>query len=389
MTRPPDDTRGLRNGVPLSEDERKFRKGWTAADCVKELQRVCDIDTTKVITRNHFRVYSDISESTWNRYFGTFLEYKRQANIILSRHAHRLERDIAKHASADTLRQVNAARQGWESKYLRPANKRFQTALVFSDVHDKACDPFYRRVLMDTAARVQPEKIVLNGDIFDAPEFSKHVQDPREFDVLGRIRWVHKFLAELRAAAPNAEMTFVEGNHELRLMRHMGEQTPALMVVLADLHGFTVPKLLGLDQFELNYVARADITAWTEQAVRVQLRKNYVTLWQNSLLFGHYPEMRSMGIPGANGHHHKHIVTPFYSPTYGPAEWHQLGSGHTREASYCAGEKWGLGFLLAHVDTHSKRSQFEYIDVSHPHAFVGGKFFQRKASEPILDWPAK
>jgi hypothetical protein len=372
---------------PMSEDTRKFHEEWTAQDCINELVRVCEIDTDKVITRNYFRVHSEISESTWNRYFGTFLEFKRQAEIILSRHAHGLERNIAKHASVDKMRVLNAGKREWEDKYLRPASGRWQTVLVGSDQHDMNCDPFYRRLFIETAIRVQPEKIVLNGDLFDLPEFSKHTQDPREFHLLKRIAWVHEFLRELRTGCPNAEIILIEGNHEFRLLRHMGEETPALRVVLADLHGFTVSTLLKLDQFEINYIARADMTAWNESAIKEQLRKNYAMLYDNSLLFGHYPQIRDMGIPGSNGHHHKHVVWPGYSPNYGPFEWHQTGSGHKREASYCAAEKWGIGFMLAHLDTLTKRTQFEYFDLSHDHCFIGGRMYRRDTFEGVLDLP--
>jgi hypothetical protein len=369
----------------LSEDERKYHPDWTPEDCIDELKRIAEIDTTKVISRNYFRVYSDISESTWNRYFGTFEEFKRQARIILSRGAHRLEKAIAKHASVDKMRVLNDDKRCWEGEYLRPSSRRFQTALVVSDLHDLHCDPFFYRVMIDTARRVQPEKVVLNGDIFDLPEFSKHVQDPRSFQLLERVRWVHTFLGQMREACPNSEIIFTEGNHEFRLLRHLGENDQPVMVILSDLHGFTVPKLLGLDKFEVNFIARADMTAWTERDIKSQLQKNYVTLWDNSLLFGHFPEMRSMGIPGASGHHHKHVVWTAYSPVFGPWEWHQAGCGHAREASYCNGEKWANGFLLAHCDTQSKRTQFEYFDLSHQHAFVGGKLYERLSTEPVLD----
>lgn len=371
--------------VPLSQDEQKITRA-SKRDCLAELRRVAELDPDRVITRNYFRVTSPFAESAWNAHFGTFLEFKRQAGIILSRHAHRLERDIAKHASVDRMRALNGEKRQWEGRYARPSNRRWRTALVCSDLHDTHCDPFYRRVLLDVAARAQPEVVVLNGDIFDLPEFSKHVQDPREFALLARVRWVHAFLADLRGAVPEAEILFVEGNHEFRLLRHMGEQTQAMMVVLADLHGFTVPKLLGLDRYQVNYIARADMTAWTERDIKAELRKNYVVLW-DSLLFGHFPEMRAMGVPGASGHHHKHVVWTAYSPVYGPWEWHQIGAGHQREASYCSGEKWANGFLLAHCDTHSRRTQFEYIDVSQPAAIAGGKFYARRDSEPVLDLP--
>lgn len=384
---PPGATRDKANPkrlMPLSEDQRKFKADWTAQDCLAELVRIAKIDESRVVTRNYFRVHSDISESTWNRYFGTFLEFKRQAEIILSRHAHGLERNIAKHASKDKQRSMNEQKRGWEDRYGRPSGKRFQTCLVGSDIHDKLCDPFYRRLFIETARRVQPEKIVLNGDIFDLTEFGKYTLDPRKYDPIGSIRWVHLFLGDLREACPGTEIVFVEGNHEFRLMRHLTEATPALMTVLSDLHGFTVPKLLGLEKFEVNYVARMDLAAFNEADIKKELAKNYVLLW-DSVLFHHFPDGRNMGYPGANGHHHKHLVWHSYSPTFGPYEWHQLGSGHIRQASYCAGEKWSQGFLLCHVDTHKKRTAFEYIDVTHDHTFIGGRFYQRAPDEIITD----
>lgn len=361
--------------VPLSEDQRKFHEDWRPKECIDELMRIAKIDETRVVTRNYFRVHSDISESTWNRFFGTFLEFKRQAGITLSRHAHGLERNIAKHASKDVQRAMNEQKSGWEGKYLRPSGKRFQTVLVASDIHDIECDPFWRTCFLDTAKRVQPEKVVINGDALDLPEFGKYDVDPREWDVVGRIRWLHKFLSDVRKATPESEIIYIEGNHEFRLMRHLAEATPALKVILSDLHGFTVPKLLGLDAYEVNYIARMDLTAFTERDVKAELTKNYQIMY-DCLLAHHFPEGRQMGYPGFNGHHHKHIVWPFYSPTFGSTEWQQLGCGHQRAASYCAGEKWGLGFLLVHVDTHQKHVQFEYIEVR-DFAMIGGKFYRR------------
>ena len=371
--------------TPLSEDELKYHAEWTSSDCITELRRIAELHPTKVITRNYFRNAAAISEATWNRYFGSFLEFKRQAKLILSRHAHRLERSIAKHASVDKMREFNSEKRGWEGRYLMPISRRWQTAIIANDIHDIECDPFYRRVLIDTISRVQPEKLVLNGDIFDLPEFSKFSKDPRGWDVMKRIRWVHALLADFRAASPNMEIIFVEGNHEFRLFRHMTEETPALKVVLHELHDMTISKLLGLDQFGINLVARADLGCFTETDIRKQLELNYIKLWDNSLLYGHFPEMMRMGIPGGNGHEHKYKVTPFYSPVYGPSSWVQVGCGVRRRASFCAGEHWSQGFKLAHCDTKTRRTQFEYIDVSHDAVMIGGKFYQRDESEPVPD----
>lgn len=367
--------------VPLSEDLGKWRPEWTAADCLNELKRIANIDTEKVVTRNYFRNHFRCSEATWNRYFGTFHEFKRQAGIVLSRHAHSLEKQIAKHASKDVQRATMAEKLSYAGAYLRPSSKRFQTVLTGSDMHGTHCDPFYRRLFIETARRTQPEKIVLNGDVFDLAEFSKYSVDPRRFQILEDMRWVHAFIEDLRNACPDSEIIFIEGNHEFRLLRHLSEQTPALQIVLSDLLGMTVADLLGISKYEINLVARADLGAFSERDTKAELKKNYAILY-DALVVHHHPEGRNLGYPGISGHYHKHEMWTGYSPIFGPFEWHQLGCGHVRNASYCAGEKWSNGFMLTHVDTQTKHSAFEYIDVR-DFAIIGGEFYTRLPSEGI------
>lgn len=248
--------------VPMSEDMSRFMEEWGPEECIEELQRIAKIDPERIVTRNFFRNHSKISESTWNRYFGTFEEFKRQAGIKLSRHQHAHERSIAKHASVDHYRKMAIERQDWDDKYIRGNDHRFKTIMTCSDLHDIEIDPFYLRVLIDTAKRVQPNVIVFDGDIFDLPEFGKYTVDPREWDTVNRIKFVHENIFKpLREACPDAQFDFIEGNHEARMLRQLADATPALRAVLSDLHGFTVGKLLGLEEFEINYIAKADLAA--------------------------------------------------------------------------------------------------------------------------------
>ncbi len=365
-------------GAPLSEDERKFHADWTAEDCLTELRRVANIDTTRVVSRNYFRVHSDISEATWNRYFGTFHEFKRQAGIVLSRQQHHLEIHIAKHASVDHYRDLKTERGSYEGKYLRPVGTRFKTALICNDLHDIECDPFYLEVAIDVAKRLQPTYVNYNGDIFDLPEFGKYGVDPRQWDVVGRMKFVHeKIFAPMREATPNSQFDFVEGNHEFRLMRHLADATPAMMAVLADLHGMNVAKLLGLDKFEINYIAKADLAAYTLSNIKDEIARNF-KVYDDMLMCHHFPEGRQMGLPGVNGHHHKYIVWSEHNMTFGSYNWIQAGAGHISDATYCNGEKWNQGFTIAHMDTVRKRVNFEYVPIT-DFAVAGGKYYHREA----------
>ena len=360
--------------VPLSQDESKIQVA-TRDEIIAEILRVVEQDTTVVVTRNHFRNESRYAESAWIAHFGTWDEAKRQAGVTLSRSAHRLGLNVAKHASVDRMRALNADKREYEGKYLRPASRRFQTLIHVTDIHDKECDPFALRIMLETIERIQPEKVIIGGDLFDLPEFGKYGVDPREWDVVGRIRAAHAILRDIRARAPDAELVLVEGNHEFRLLRHLAEETPAMRVILSDLHDFTVPKLLGLDQFEVNYIARGDLGTFTERDIKEELNRNFYIAW-DAYLVHHFPYGKKMGYPGGNGHHHRFHAEQFYSPHFREYQWLQLGAMHRRLASYTAGEQWGLGFNICHVDTHTKHSVNEYAHIA-DHAMIGGRFYER------------
>lgn len=372
-----------RPDTPMSEHEQKY-KDWSPEQCVAELRRIQDCDPEREVTRNYFRNNSVISDSVWSQHYGTFEEFKRQAGIKLSRAQHGVERSIAKHASVDNYRQMNIEKADWGERYIRENAKRFKTVVVASDLHDKEVDLFWLRVFIDTCRRAQPDVIVLGGDVFDLAEFGRYTVDPRDWDAIGRIKFVHdQILSPLREACPDAQIDLIEGNHEARLLRLLADATPALRAVLSDLHGFTVGKLLGLEKFEVNYIAQADLSSWTKRDQERELAHNYKVYW-DSFLVHHFPHAKSMGLPGVNGHHHKHQVWPMFSPVFGAYEWHQLGSGHRRRASYTEGEKWHNGFAIVNVDTITRGTVVDYVQIT-DFAVSGGKWYHRESSEEYME----
>lgn len=366
--------------VPMSEDEAKFKPDFTAQDCVNELRSLALANPEQVISRNFFRNHASISESTWNRHFGTFEEFKRQAGIKLTRQQHAMERSIAKHASVDHYRALNVERQDYAERYERKNTNRFKTRIFCSDLHDEEMDPFYRRVLVDAIRRIQPDSFCVVGDGIDLPEFGKYSVDPRTWGPTRRIKAYHGFCGEVRNVY-DGQFDHIEGNHEFRLLRHLGDETPALKTVLAELHGMTIRSLLGLDKFEINYIAKADLSVFREVDMRNEIGRNY-KIYDETFLAHHFPDGRNMAMPGVNGHNHKHIVWPHFNPMFGAYEWHQMGCGHKRDASYCAGEKWHMGFLITHTDTKTRQVVSEYIQVT-DFAVVGGKFYHRTPAEDV------
>jgi hypothetical protein len=374
--------------VPLAESldvghqvPKKIQEKMTAEDCCAILQGLAENDPERVISRNYFRCHSGIKESTWQQFYGSFQEFKAEAGVTVTRGQRKHLLDIAKHASADTYRTLNAERRSYGTKYQKPTKGRWKTLLAFSDLHDVECDSFALHVLIDTAARLRGiiDTVCINGDLFDLPEFGRWQQDPREWNAAGRIKFVHdKLLKPLRNVLPDAQIDLIEGNHEYRLLRHLADSSPSLKSILSDLHGMSVESLFGLKEFEISYVAAGDLAAgsWRKSDINKELARNW-KVYYDCLLAHHFPEGRKKGLPGFNGHHHKYEARSYDSPVYGPYNWVQLGCMCKREASYTDAEKWNQGFALVHVDTNTKATQFEYVPIGETFALAAGRFYER------------
>jgi hypothetical protein len=334
---------------------------------------------SKWITRAFFREATQIPDSAWNHIFGTFEEFARQARFSLNRGAHRQEKHVAAHKSKDHYKQANE-RHKWSEQYLQEDSRRVKTNIVFSDTHDILIDPFYKRVLIDACYRIQPDRIIMNGDLFDLAEFGKYSVDPRKWDAVGRIRAVHDLIGSLRELCPYSEFWFIEGNHEFRMIRHLQDQTPAMRAVLADLHGWDTKKLLGLDAFAVNYVSKADLRASSVGQVKREVGKNW-HLFDGCYLVSHYRMDR--GYDGTNGHDHKFQAWPVRRLDGGAGTWMQYGCGHVIDADYCSAEGiWNLGFGIVHTDAQTRSVNQQYIPITHM-AEVGGKFYHRNDDELV------
>lgn len=116
----------------------------TRLECLEEIIRLADINGN--ISRDKFRKNSKISESAYEKHFGSFSEYKRAAGLLPTRGGSSLKSAVAKHASVDGLQKINQEKREYSEKYLRPKGNRFQTVLVGSDIHDIVGSEIYKGV---------------------------------------------------------------------------------------------------------------------------------------------------------------------------------------------------------------------------------------------------
>lgn len=99
------------------------------------------------------------------------------------------------------------------------------------------------------------QKIIQIGDLVCFDDFSAHPHSPEDHpDTLETFRLVKEFNANLRKAAPKADIYYVEGNHEIRLERYLVRQAPQLL----PLNCLTIPALFELEKHNIKWKAYRD-----------------------------------------------------------------------------------------------------------------------------------
>ena len=346
----------------LSEKIKKFDNSASKEDCIEDLRKVAESVTLGSISRDYYREHGKYSDSTWNAFFGTFQEFRRQANLELTRHQHKLERSIAKHAAHDHYKDyIDSELLPFYKKYVKPQSRSiFKKIIVLSDLHDKECDEFTLSVFIAECIRKQPDVIALNGDIFDLYEFSSYTKDPREYDILGRFQYVwDNVFAPLRKGCPRAQIDFIIGNHEFRLIKLLADATPNIRVLMADVMGLRLKDVFKLDDYQINLVSKFDLGAYTTKDINNELKRNY-QIYYSCYVICHEPDKSLMIMSGTNGHHHRlsHESGAYPNPVSGEAHqvtWVQTPAGHRKNAEYIQNLcKWNTGFLEVCINTETK-----------------------------------
>lgn len=104
--------------------------------------------------------------------------------------------------------------------------------LVASDIHFPYQDDTAITAFIDYAAVMQPEVIVLNGDLLDFYKLSRFSKDPSGKNPAEEIEMVREFLANLRSKVPDAKIYYVIGNHETRLEKYVLDNAPQIACLI-------------------------------------------------------------------------------------------------------------------------------------------------------------
>lgn len=366
----------------MAERSKKYDPNATKQDVIDDLRAVQEAEPDKFISRNYYRINGTYSEKTWSRFFGTMEEFRSESGLQLHRSGRQLEKHIAKHASLDESRKFYRLEiEPWVEKYAKKIpNAGFKKLVIASDFHDVEVDLFALAVFIDTCRIEQPDIVVLNGDIFDMYEFSRFDRDPRKIALKRRMEFVRDYIFKpLRQVCPKAQIDFIIGNHEHRILRHLAGSSPDIFALM-EFHGLSLSFLLGLDQFQINLVSKGNTTAYQAKEIRAEMAKNFKKYF-NALVCNHIgPE--NFGLTTVSGHIHKpKMSTRVYLQT-GPVNEVVTGCMCKTDADYTIRKTdWQLGFAIAYVDAIAERAQVNNILFSDDFVNVNGRYYYRNMED--------
>ena len=181
-------------------------------------------------------------------------------------------------------RLIRAAKESWlvykpkitpptEGEKLAVILSDYQAGYHNQDLHERSCDLIHR---------LQPDVVVVNGDLLDLPGLSRFRQRPNTHKTVQQcLDAGYSILRDLRLAAPSAEGFVLPGNHEQRLQNKLIEEIPELFGLrtggssnLAD-PVLSVPHLLRLEELGFKWVVGAE-GEWPE--ADLQLSKHLLVM---------------------------------------------------------------------------------------------------------------
>jgi metallophosphoesterase superfamily enzyme len=212
------------------------------------------------------------------------------------------------------------------------------TAAVLGDLHFPHQDERAIALALNVIYELQPEEVFLNGDIMDMHQISRWGCSPeRKLTLQQDLDRTRRFLVELRSAAPEAFIHYLEGNHEARLGRYLQERP--------EIHGLAalqLPALLGLEGLQIGYttVPYLEFGGWVvTHGDRVSSRAGATA----------QKMIDAYGTSGINNHVHR-LAQVTRRQAMREMTWIENGCLCDLYPEYTAVADWKQGFTVLHWD---------------------------------------
>jgi hypothetical protein len=389
--------RDLREDPSLAEDI-KFA-------LIQDLIRVSEIPRDILgpsSSRDRYRQLGHYSTSLVDFCFGLWAEFQRKAGLAETLATRTVKRNISKTSRAqDLARYADSNVLPWNDAHRKlRIGKKPITMVIGSDFHSHFCNPFALRVWNDIIKDLQPDAIRLNGDLVDFPSLSTHRNFPGHFPmtVQDEIDWaVNKVIAPARKNAPKADIRFLIGNHDVRLITAMADKGP----MFASLRSLSFADQFKLDKYEVGLVCRSNFLHLSANQRSRDIAQNWETLvgpdgtmlWTtvHGWLCGKDAPRKHMlrfMTNGTNGHLHDRQRVSAGSYATGVHDWFQtscMAHPEAVAAGYIHGpvefNGWTCGFLVTTIYPDTGHVSGEFVEVGNDIATFRGKVWKIRQYE--------
>ncbi len=203
-------------------------------------------------------------------------------------------------------------------------------ALFLPDAQIPFQDEKAMKLAQTAVVETMPDEVVLLGDMLDFPSLSRFEQRPEySGNIQQSIDYLHTFIAQIRSDAPDAIISYILGNHEERLHKHIVNNNAEFLGIKRanaeqELGMFTLGHLLRTEELEVDlYSGYPGATYWLSPNLRAThgdiVRSNGSTASPminkdptSSVWFGHVhrQELQWKTTPTQEGNIQRYAATP-------------------------------------------------------------------------------
>lgn len=218
---------------------------------------------------------------------------------------------------------------------------------VASDFHVPFQDMKAVEAFLDYCAEVQPNIIVINGDLVDMYMLSRFAKGEGR-NPMAEIDEARTILERIRMTCKNAEIYYVIGNHEQRLEKTILTKAPELASLIEDIFS-----IFRLDNLEIKGVGT------------ITVNDNFVfkhgNLLGNKSGLSAIKEMENAYLSGATGHTHR--LAKYIARKAGRKfVWLETGCLCSMEPEYMLNPNWQQGFGMIQFE-NGKVKRAEVLEI--------------------------
>jgi len=216
----------------------------------------------------------------------------------------------------------------------------------------------------------RPGRVHILGDGIDAYDISRYNKDPaRRENLQDELDAMRDWLAELRDAAPRAQIIYSEGNHELRIRKYLASEAKGL----AGLRALTLEQLLDFKKHRIHYQPH-------DRPYRIGhllfTHGQYLSRWSGMSAKRHYEQYGCCVIHG-----HSHRLGAFYhtdvTGVYG--SW-EVGCLSTLNPDYITAPDWQNGFAV--INHSNKCFSVELVAIIRDQFWFRGRQYGKQRATP-------